>query len=47
MRTRIEKCPGGITLVIPETLAARAGLRDGGQADLELADGPPAGSELL
>ena len=39
MRTRVEKCPGGLALVIPEPLAAQAGLRDGGPADLELADG--------
>lgn len=39
MRTRVEKCPGGLAVVVPEPLATQAGLRDGDPADLELADG--------
>lgn len=39
MRTRVEKCLGGLAVVVPESLAAEAGLCDGGQADLEFADG--------
>ncbi len=39
MRTRVEKCSGGLAVVVPEALAAQAGLRDGGPAELELADG--------
>ena len=39
MRTRVEKCPGGLAVVVPEPLATQAGLRDGGPADLELAGG--------
>jgi antitoxin MazE len=39
MRTRVEKCSGGLAVVVPEPLAAQAGLRDGDPADLELADG--------
>ncbi len=27
MRTRVEKCPGGLAVVVPEPLAAQAGLR--------------------
>ena len=39
MRTRVEKCPGGLIVVVPEALAAEAGLREGGPAELELTDG--------
>ena len=39
MRTRVEKCPGGVAVIVPESLAALAGLRDGESADLELAGG--------
>ena len=39
IRTRVEKCPGGLAVVVPEPLAAQAGLRDGVPVDLELADG--------
>jgi antitoxin MazE len=39
MRTRVEKCPGGLAVVVPEPLAAEAGLRDGAPAELELAGG--------
>lgn len=39
MRTRVEKCPGGLAVVVPESLAAQAGLRPGGPADLEWIDG--------
>ena len=39
MRIRVEKCPGGIALVVPEPLAIQAGLRPGGPAELELAGG--------
>lgn len=39
MRTRVEKCPGGLAVIVPESLAVQAGLRDGGQAEVELADG--------
>jgi antitoxin MazE len=55
MRTRVEKCPGGLAVVVPDSLAAQAGLRDGLQVDLELAggrlvvrpDGPATLAELL
>lgn len=39
MRTRVEKCSGGLAVVVPESLATQAGLRDGGSADVELAGG--------
>ncbi len=39
MRTRVEKCSGGLAVVVPEALAAQVGLRDGGPAELELAGG--------
>jgi antitoxin MazE len=39
VRTRVEKCPGGVAVVIPEEAAARAGLRGGEPADLEVAAG--------
>ncbi len=39
MRTRVEKCPGGLAIIVPESLAVQAGLHDGGAADLEMADG--------
>lgn len=37
MRTRIEKCPGGVAIVVPEAVAACAGLRGGESAELEVA----------
>lgn len=39
MRTRVQKCPGGIAVVVPDALAAQAGLVEGGPAELELAGG--------
>jgi antitoxin component of MazEF toxin-antitoxin module len=39
MRTLVEKCPGGLAVVVPEELAVRAGLRYGATADLELDGG--------
>lgn len=36
MRTRVEKCVGGVAVVIPEPLATQVGLHDGDSADLEL-----------
>ena len=39
IRTRVEKCPGGLAVVVPEPLAAQAGLRDGAPVDLEFAGG--------
>lgn len=39
MRTQVKKCPGGLAVVVPEPLAARAGLHDGVQVDLQRADG--------
>jgi antitoxin MazE len=51
MRTRVEKCPGGVAVVVPEEVAARAGLRGGESADLEVAAGGlvvrPAGPASL
>ncbi len=51
MRTRIEKCPGGLAVVVPESLAAQAGLLDGESADVELDGGRlvvrPGSSETL
>jgi antitoxin MazE len=51
MRTRVEKCPGGVAVVVPTAVAARAGLRDGEPADLEVAGGRlvvrPAGPATL
>ncbi len=55
MRTRVEKCSGGLAVVVPEALALQAGLRDGGPVELELAggrlvvrpEGPATLAELL
>jgi antitoxin MazE len=51
MRTRVEKCPGGVAVVIPEAAAVRAGLRDGEPAELEVTSGRlvvrPAGPSTL
>ncbi|MFO0845486.1 MAG: hypothetical protein U0797_24395 [Gemmataceae bacterium] len=51
MRTRVEKCPGGVSIVIPEAIAACAGLRGGEPAELEVAGGRlvvrPAGPATL
>jgi antitoxin MazE len=51
MRTRVETCPGGVAVVVPEPLAAQAGLRGGGPAEVELAGGRlivrPAGPATL
>lgn len=51
MRTRVETCPGGIAVVVPEALAVQAGLRGGSPAEVELAGGRlvvrPAGPATL
>jgi antitoxin MazE len=55
MRTHIEKCPGGLAVVVPSPLAAQAGLRDGGPVEIELTGnrlvirptGPATLAELL
>ncbi len=51
MRIRIERCPGGAAVVVPEAIAARAGLHDGESADLEVTAGRlivrPAGQATL
>lgn len=51
MRTNVEKCPGGVSLVIPEAVAVRVGLRGGEPAELEAASGwlvvRPAGPATL
>jgi len=51
MRTRIESCPGGVAIVVPEAVAARAGLRGGEPAEVEVAGGSlvvrPAGPSTL
>ena len=51
MLTRVEKCAGGVAVVVPELIAAQAGIVDGGPADLELAAGRlvarPAGPQTL
>jgi antitoxin component of MazEF toxin-antitoxin module len=51
MRTNVVSCPGGVTIVIPESVAARAGLRGGTAVDLEVATGKvvvrPVGPETL
>ena len=51
MRTTVEKYPGGVVVVVPEAVAARAGLREGEPADIEVADGRlvvrPAGPATL
>ena len=39
MRTRVEKCPGGLAVIVPESLVTQAGLREGATAELELTDG--------
>ena len=39
MRTRVEICPGGVAVVVPESLASQAGLTGGGPAEIELTDG--------
>jgi antitoxin MazE len=39
MRTRVEKCPGGLAVIVPESLADQAGLRPGVPAELEWGDG--------
>ncbi|MFO0805297.1 MAG: hypothetical protein U0791_19510 [Gemmataceae bacterium] len=39
MRTQVETCPGGVVVVVPEAVAARAGLRGGEPAELEIAGG--------
>jgi len=39
MRTRVETHPGGIAIIVPQTLAARAGLHSGGAAEVELSGG--------
>ncbi|CAN5350622.1 AbrB/MazE/SpoVT family DNA-binding domain-containing protein [soil metagenome] len=51
MRIRVEKCAGGVALVLPESLAAQAGLSVGTSANLELAGGQlvlrPCGLDTL
>jgi antitoxin MazE len=51
MRTRVEAFPGGVAVVVPQEVAARAGLRGGEPADLELDGGRlvirPAGPATL
>ncbi|MBA4066142.1 MAG: AbrB/MazE/SpoVT family DNA-binding domain-containing protein [Isosphaera sp.] len=51
MHTRVETCPGGVAVVVPEAVAARAGLRGGEPAELEVAAGRlvvrPAGPGTL
>ncbi len=51
MRSQVEKHPGGLAVVVPESLAIRAGLRDGESVDVELAGGRlvvrPGGSATL
>ena len=51
MRTTVEKCPGGVAVVIPDALATRAGLRGGEPADVEVTGGRlvvrPAGPATL
>lgn len=51
MRTSVEPCPGGVAVVIPEAIAALAGLRGGESAELELTGGTlvvrPAGPATL
>ncbi len=39
MRSRVEKCSGGLSVVVPDSLAAEAGLREGDLAELEVAEG--------
>lgn len=39
MRTCLEKHPGGVAIVIPEEVAARAGLRGGEPVELEVTGG--------
>ncbi|QEH35090.1 hypothetical protein OJF2_36350 [Aquisphaera giovannonii] len=39
MRIRVEKCPGGIALVVPGPLAAQVGLREGEAAELDVTGG--------
>lgn len=39
MRASIESRPDGVAIIIPETVAVRAGLRGGESADVELAGG--------
>ena len=38
MNIAVEKRPGGLAVFVPELLAARAGLREGGRAEIEWAD---------
>jgi antitoxin MazE len=51
MRTSVESRPGGVAIVIPEAVAARAGLRGGESAEVEVAGGRlvvrPAGPATL
>ena len=39
MLSHIEKCPGGLAVVLPESLAIQSGLQDGGAVDIELTSG--------
>lgn len=39
MRTRIENCPGGLAVIVPQHLADQVGLHAGGPAEMELSGG--------
>ena len=39
MQTLVRKCAGGVSVVVPEALAALAGLADGESAELEVTQG--------
>ena len=39
MRARVEKYDGSLAILVPEPLAAQAGLREGDQAEVELCGG--------
>jgi antitoxin MazE len=55
MHTRVETCPGGVAVVVPESLASQAGLRGGSPAEVEVSGGrlvvrpagPPTLADLL
>ncbi|WP_439626379.1 AbrB/MazE/SpoVT family DNA-binding domain-containing protein [Gemmata sp.] len=51
MRASVETHPGGVAIVIPESIATRAGLRGGEAAELEVSVGRlvvrPAGPATL
>ena len=39
MTTRVEKRPGGVAVLVPDSLATQIGIRDGEPADLEVTGG--------